>query len=465
MRILSLGVSLPDSQIDNYDWGSAPSFFDYDAIIVDPANAVSELIEGILRKGTAPLTYSDEPIEDGPTTTFNVGLADLLRRRQDEATRLLARGGLIVVFTYPDVAHPRVSGYTGAHRYHWLPAPPGSSYDSSHLKPAHGTNLTVTDYEHPFADYLESQRNSILYRAVFGEGADSFGADARILARSPGGAAIAADVEVGGGRVVFVPAMAPRLSAGERSGAAGRLVAAIRNTLLLGAEEGAPDWLRDYSLPGIEAARAQIDDIEARLEALEIELEDARNQYRGIDRYRRLLWQEGKYGFDLPVRDALSLLGFVSIAATDAPAVFLYNGENVLVETASSTGAIGLEAHYRLRQRLEQRIALEGRRTPGVLVINGYRDQSPSSRPQQYDNALKVAGESMRYCIVTADLLFEAVRGHLEGVPDDTAFGAKLLSTEGVLEFDFTPRPQRIEAPLAEESSDEALGEPATQEQ
>ena len=463
MRVLSLGVSLPDSQVDNYDWGTAPSFFDYDAIIVDPANAVSELIEGILRKGAAPLTYSDEPIEDGPTTSLNVGLADLLRRRQEETERLLARGGLVVVFAYPDVAHTRVSGFTGAHRYHWLPAPTGASYDSAHLQPAHGVSLSVTDYEHTFADYLESQRNNILYRAVLGEGANGLGENARVLARSPGGAALAADLEVGGGRIVFLPALAPRLSPGERSGAAARLISAIRNTLLLGAEGSAPDWLRDYVLPGIDEARGRIDEIEARLEGLEVELEDARNAYRGIDRYRRMLWQEGKYGYDLPVRDSLSLLGFVAIAAADAPAVFLYNGENVLVETASATGAIGMEAHYRLRQRLEQRIAAEGRRSPGVLVVNGYREQSPADRPQQVEDALRIAAESMRYCIVTAEQLFAAVRGHFENGPDDPAFGSSLLTTEGMLDFQFTPRPETAEA-AAEETIEEALADPATKE-
>jgi hypothetical protein len=280
---------------------------------------------------------------------------------------------------------------------------------------------------------------------------------------------VAADLEVGGGRVVLLPALSPRLSAGERSAAAGRLVAAIRNTLLLTAEDKAPDWLSDYPLPGVEASRSRIDEIEARLEGLEVELEDARNEYRAIDRYRRMLWQEGKYGYDLPVRDALSLLGFVSLASTDAPAVLLYNGENVLVETASSTTEIGMEAHYRLRQRLEQRIAFDGRRSSGVLVVNGYRDTAPAERPQQYADALRVAAESMRYCVVQADQLFEAVRGHLEGGPDDKAFGEALLRTEGVLAFEFTPRPEPVEPPEAESateegSADEALASPPATE-
>ena len=200
MRILTLGCPLPDPQIDNHDWANAPSFFDYDVIVVDPAGAVSELVEGVLRRGASPLTYTDEPIEDGPTTATSVGLADLLRRRQEETERLLARGGLVVCFAQSDVPHPRVSGFPGCHRYYWLPAPPGLDYGPKRLRPAHGASVSVTNYEHPFADFLERGRHNVLYRALFAEGTEGFGQAARVIGRSAGGAAIAIELSIGSGR-------------------------------------------------------------------------------------------------------------------------------------------------------------------------------------------------------------------------------------------------------------------------
>src|SRR5690606_16726411 len=104
-------------------------FHDYDAVVVEPAQAVSRMIEGVI-KGEQYKTYDDIPVADGPTTSETVGLADLLRRRRDETERLLGRGGLVVVFAHPDVPHPRVSGFTGAHRYYWLPAPEGKDYSA-----------------------------------------------------------------------------------------------------------------------------------------------------------------------------------------------------------------------------------------------------------------------------------------------------------------------------------------------
>lgn len=141
MRILSLGCPLPDPLVDNYDWASALSFYDYDALIIDPAEAVSKLIEGITKQGQSFATYNSEPVLDGPTTAEAVGLADLLRRRRGEIEKFLAAGGLIVVMAYPDVPHPSVSGFTGAHRYYWLPAPSGLDYSPKTLQPASGRHV------------------------------------------------------------------------------------------------------------------------------------------------------------------------------------------------------------------------------------------------------------------------------------------------------------------------------------
>jgi hypothetical protein len=36
MRLLAIGFSLPSPDIDNYSVLTAPSYFDYDALLVDP---------------------------------------------------------------------------------------------------------------------------------------------------------------------------------------------------------------------------------------------------------------------------------------------------------------------------------------------------------------------------------------------------------------------------------------------
>lgn len=429
MRILSLGCPLSDSQIDNYDWASAPSFYDYDAVIVDPAEAVSKLVEGIVQQGQSYATYNSEPVLDGPTTAEAVGLADLLQRRRRETERFLARGGLLVVMTHPDVAHRGVSGYGGAHRYYWLPAPVDADYGPRFLEPAAGTHVAPTDYLHPFADYLESMRAGVSYRASLAE--PGFGAATKVIGRSPGGAAIAAEVALAGGRVIFLPALPGNLAHSERQQIAGHLVDAIRNALLSDAEDEPPSWLSDYQLPGLVEAEKRLEGAGEKLDEAEGELTEARNSFRKVDRYRRLLWQEGKFGLELPVRDVLSELGFISLKPVDEPGAFLLETDTVFVEVEGSSGSVGMNPHYRLRPRLEESIA-DGRRPLGIIVVNGERTQPPSARAKPIDDSLRIAAESMRYCVVEAAVLYEAVKAKLEGHGDSAAFCRALMGTEGV---------------------------------
>jgi len=446
MRILSIGQGMPDPAMDNYNWASALSFFDFDALLIDPMLGVSKFVEDVARGEGDYKTYDDLPIAEGFTNADAVGVVDILRRRHDETERFLTRGGLVVCFAYPDVAHNRVLGFTGFHRYHWLPAPEGTNYGAEYLKPANGRAVKVLDWEHPFAGFLDST-TAFLYRASIAEGAAGY-PGAKVIARSPGGAAVAVDVPVGGGRVIFIPALAVNVTGQQRSQIAASLSAAIRNTLLNEAEGSAPDWIEEISLPGVEDARTKMDDAEAKLDELEAELDAARNEYRSLDRYRRILWQEGKYGFDLPVRDALTLLGATGYSQPDEPAIFNMGSQTVMVEAESSPGEVGMEPHYRLRERMEGRISKDKRRAFGLIVINGHNQVAPTERERQHTESLRIAAESMRYCVVTATDLFAAVRDKLESKGDAKAFLKRLVETEGV----FTP------------AAPEADAEPATAE-
>jgi hypothetical protein len=92
-----------------------------------------------------------------------------------------------------------------------------------------------------------------------------------------------------------------------------------------------------------------------------------------------------------------------------------------------------MQPHYRLRERIESRIATSGERPLGIVVVNGYRALAPSARPEQYTDALRIAAESMRYCVVESSRLLEAVRAKLQGKGDTAAFCQSLIATEGVL--------------------------------
>jgi len=438
MRILSLGFPMPGPPVDNHSFASAPSFFDYAALVVDP-KALSQLIEEIADGSGAHTTRSGDRVVNGPSGPATVGLADLLRDRRDETARLLARGGVVVCLAYPNVVHGRVAGCADCDRYCWLPAPDGLRYAEPFLRRGDGTRLCPATKSHPFAPFLTRFQSRLAYQAYF-DGAP--GSPHQVLARSAGGAAIALEITVGAGSIVFLPPPARPLPSDERYEASYALQESIRQTLRLASASASPYWLSEYQLPKLveritarEEAKINLIEAETRLTASDEALEE-------LERFRRLLWQEGRYGLEDGVRAALAFLGFqVYPQELDQPARIAltddrHNQRVALLEVDASEEAVGLDGHYRLRQRLEEAIA-QGKPARGALIINGYRRTPPAERPAQYDEALRAAAERLRYCVATTEQLFHAVRAALEG--DETtvhSFRERLLTTEGVLQQD-----------------------------
>ncbi|MDI6856784.1 MAG: hypothetical protein QME71_00485 [Dehalococcoidia bacterium] len=436
MRVLSLGFALPNPSIDNYSFASAPSFFDYDALVVDPA-ALSRLIEEIADQAAEHASNAGEPLVNGATSPVAVGLADMLRRRQTETVRLLSKGGAIVCFAYPDVYHHRVVGFTGCDRYYWLPAPPGLQYREPHLLPGDGTSVIPTDHEHPFAAYIDAFRDRLAYRAYFSDAIPGFDGFGRVFARSAGGAAVGVELRVEAGRIVFLPPVAEPGRGAERHPLAETIVNCLRRLLALTAEESPPRWVRDHTLPGLPELEAERSAAQEALSGAYARLQETEARLSDVEKHRRLLWQEGKFGLETAVRDAFALLGFQVTKDIDEQGAVYMAGEKLLLEVEGSPEAVGMEPHYRLRRRLEQAIAETGRPQKGLIVVNGFRLAPPGERPPQYSDALRVAAESMHYCLLASTDLFAVVKRHLEG----DASAAKslrelLLLCEGALSLE-----------------------------
>lgn len=432
MRILSLGFPMPGPRVDNYNFLSAPTFSDYEAVVVEPGS-FSRVIEEVIAGEGDHRTFFDEPVVNGPTGPGAVGLADLLRDRQRQTARLLAGGGLVVVFAYPDVVHAGVAGFTGCDRYFWLPAPPGVAWHEPHLVRAAGDRLGDIDRDHPFAEAVEAMAKYTGVRAEFVEEARRAG---RAFVRSPGGSAIGVEFSAGGGTIVFLPALRKLPAAEDRYGVSEALQEAVLR-MVGRLDEAAPAWLRDYPLPGIADAEAELAEARVRLEEAAAEAREAQARKAALDRRLRILWLGSGPALRDALSDALGVIGFTVAGGATEPLTATIDGQRVAVEIEASEGEVGLEPHYRLRARLEAAIA-EGKTPPrGVVFVNGHRKRPPASRPQQYTQALRVAAESMRYCVATTDQLYQAVRNAMEG---ETAtvdrFRELLLSTDGALHLD-----------------------------
>jgi hypothetical protein len=393
-RILSLGFPLPGVRVDNYNFISAPSFFDYDALVVDIA-ALASLIDGVLDGSVEATTFADRPVRAEADAAGAIALADVLARRSVETEQLLANDGVIVLFAHP----PRTRARSGASigDLDWL----GDVAPS--LDAAEGTQIEVVDHQHAVAHFLAGQQANISYRS-------SVANAARVIARSYGGAVIAAEIATKRGRVVLLPAL-KALPGGEgRYAMSDALQGGIRRLLGAVGEGREPRWAAEYA---------------ARLPSVD---EDDRA------RWLQLLWQQGQLGLEDVIFDALKLIGLDVYANNPEALELRAGGKSILLEVDASDGAVGLAAHYRLRQRIE-RAAERGGTTPrGLIVINGYRFEPPHERPMQASPALRALAETMTYAVIPTMLLFDAVAARLAG--DESAVAAfreRLTREHGVL--------------------------------
>jgi len=111
-HILSLGFPMPGPLVDNYNFLTAPSFFDYDAIVVEPS-ALSQLIEDVARAEHEVQTFAGRAVRNEPREPQDESLADVLLRRRDETSAALENGAVIVCFAHPALVHRSTISHRG----------------------------------------------------------------------------------------------------------------------------------------------------------------------------------------------------------------------------------------------------------------------------------------------------------------------------------------------------------------
>jgi hypothetical protein len=428
-RILSLGFPLPGVRVDNYSFCSAPAFFDYDALVIDPA-ALSRLIEGVADGSLEAKTFGDRRVLNVPQRADDVALADVLLRRRDETARLLESGGVVVCFAHPATAHHTVASAGAIDDYYWL----GEA--APRLVAGDGTQAQVCDYQHPMATFVLEQLANLSYRAHLIDAETAF-------ARSYGGAAIGADARAEHGRIVMLPALKTIPGGEGRYAMSEALQAGVRRMLGVVAEGRAPHWVPHYALPGLVERSDAVADARNAAGSAQNALAAAERSHEDLAKYRRLLWQQGQVGLEDVVLDALRLLG-CDVYAHDANALELrVDGQRVLLEIEAADGPVDLAPHYRLRQRIEAGIRRNGEAARGAIIINGCRLEPPAGRKPQASDALRTAAETMRYALIPTVALFDAVAAKLGG--DDSRCAAlrrAFQETVGLFELVLAPSPE-----------------------
>ena len=432
------GVPLPHTAVDNHTVLNAPSYSDYDALFIDPESitrAARELLDGE-REFTA---HDGRPVVNGASTAAASGAADQLQRRGEEATRLLDRGGLVIVVGRPNATQSGIVGFEGCDRYSWLPAPEGAAWGPPFLRPADGATIRIAEDEHPFSNLLRNYRTDMTYRARFDDRRVAQLEGARIVARGGSDVPISIDMPVLGGRVIVVPVFKP-VTGPVRARLAQAVVDAAAGVLSGRAGEQAPGWAKGIALPGLEQIEAELEDAETAAASAREQAEGVRERFEAIAKHRKLLWASGA-DFSDAVQEALGLLGFGTLSKPGAPLEVESDGAPAFVEVESSRDTIAEWPYVRLQRRLEKRLLDTKERLPGLIVVNGQRLLQPGSREEPIAETLRIACENYGYALITGETLLALVQralateseGALEAIRRRLLRGAGLIDTETAL--------------------------------
>jgi hypothetical protein len=308
------------------------------------------------------------------------------------------------------------------------------SWNPPHLRAAEGKTVRIVAEDHPLAEFFRTFRGQMAYRAVFDDLHPAFRQASRTLAAGGAGAPIAAEFEVMGGRIVFVPALTEDVGM-VRAEIAQAIVDAAGQLLGAGSTATAPHWAQSIGVPGLEQVEAELEEADAAEMEARARVQSVRARAGELSAHRRLLWADGA-AFREAVRTSLAMLSFNDDTEAGGGLAISSEGDRALVEVESSRGKVVEWPYVRLQRRLEERLLQQSEQLRGVVIANGYRDSQPEYREPEYTDALRIACENYRYCLLTADTLFALTQRALGGADRSTLDGIRrrILRTNGLLE-------------------------------
>jgi len=419
--------------IDNHNIFNAPSVFDYEAIVID-IGAIAKTIQNAISADESYLTHSDRQIVNGESLDEVTGIKDALYRRQEEFTKALENGSVVIAFIDAPSQITGVKGFQGLDRYSFLPAPAGINWDYSTIKGGEGITLSISDNDHPLVKVLEVYRTEILYRSYLNENIPGLAGKVKIIARSSGNAVLAAEFNVLNGKVIFLPTPVPSLSQTTSQRASEAFVIAFPE-LFKRMDSPPPNWIQEIEVPDLDVREAEENLRKTELERVKESLLEATSLADTKRNLRNILWTSGDHALKSAVIECAEILGFSVSETTKNELILSSNGEELFTVVGGSTEAVDMSPHYRLRAQIDKVIEKESQSPRGLIIANGQRLTRPGERQNEISDPLRIAAESVGYAVVTTQEFFNATIAALNGASPEIleVIHKKLLSTDGIV--------------------------------
>lgn len=413
VRLLDVGWGLTKPQglesvkVEEKDFASGDSFYDYDSVFLDPGKISSLWTDHLRPRGDG--SFKSNPREDGGLTR---GLQNLMRARREEVKALLSKNGSVFCkLRKPskELAVVKNDENESIGIYSWLPTSEDLfAAGAERIKNRSGERLEIKRKETQLGNFLDSYSELISYSAVLSDDIQLDNSGLEPLAVTPSGDIASFVLNTNEGNIYFLPA---EMKLGQT--ALDEFIEAATNRF--GFQfHGGPSWLDEYSLNEEEVLRSEVEKIEAEMAELSRKKEEKREELNTVSSFKRLL--AAKSGFELKsvLRRVLDGLGFGTENANSGIDLLVSSpeGESFALKVGvSCDGPLGLEPYHELVRGINDLKIYENDDPQGVLVVNGYSGSDPAERPDQVKDELLNGCNLYGFTVVTSAELFDAIKG------------------------------------------------------
>jgi hypothetical protein len=432
-KILSVNYPLNGNGITIGDFFNAPSFCDFDAVIVDPVS-IPDMWSHIKQQD-----YEGNQVTcQGTDKGFGYKLGQTFDARRNETALLLNNGGVLVLFIRK---YDRPLFYNNVGRRETLRVFDSYSWLPSGNVPINrtGQEIEVTDKFHPFSQFISTFKNELKHEAILRLAPDTRGL--RIIATNKVNEVIAAEISFGEGKIIFLPTIKPQ------SGDSIRMIQnvfvnCIMRTLGCSTPATKPDWIGKYSLPGVESLAQELEGLKTTFSDLQQRSDKLEAEKNRLEMLTNMLYEQGKYTLEPSVREAFRIFGFNVTDPKDYEEEYdVYAPESdteIIGEIEGTKNQVAVDKYRQLHDYVGRKV-LDGIKCKGILIGNGLREKDPDERGEQFTDPAIRGCNLYKYCRITTYELFRAVK-FLLARPDNMNLRAsikkEIINCEGEFKFD-----------------------------
>lgn len=194
--------------------------------------------------------------------------------------------------------------------------------------------------------------------------------------------------------------------------------------------DSTPGWVYDYPIPGESELRRRVDELQSEIDSLEATIESS-------EEYRRLLYEDDD-ALEESVRDAFRSVGLdvAGEVSGHRDGAILLDDSTIILEITGVSGGVPLGKIDRLHRHVEHaRDEGYGDNLIGILVINVYKNDDPSTRSLQPNN-FKDDLDEYGYKLMTTEQVYRMISGHRRGDIDTDQIINKFIGDETIIGYD-----------------------------